>query len=115
MTTDRLLKLGEVAELLSCSPRHVARLVKDGRLPVIRFGSRMTRVHVATPEELAGLKQARSLPTRAFKGSMAARYRGTCTRCGDRFEKGDLIYWRKVAGDTFTDHEMCHRAKGSRA
>jgi len=36
--SDRLLRIGEVAELLNCSEVHVRRLRESGRLPAIDIG-----------------------------------------------------------------------------
>jgi excisionase family DNA binding protein len=51
MPVPAVLSIREASAYLSCSTDHVARLVKDGRIPAHRLGDRAIRIRVSDIED----------------------------------------------------------------
>ena len=57
MESPRLLTVSQAAEYLQVSDKHVRRLIKSGRLPVIHVGVRLIRIDI---KDIFSLKTTQS-------------------------------------------------------
>lgn len=81
MTDERLLTVGEVAEVLGCSLRTARGLISDGALPSLKIGGLRRVTRTALDSYLAA--------ERCAICGKPAEGRETCVACGDETEGGD--------------------------
>jgi excisionase family DNA binding protein len=63
MKIQKLLKIKDVASILSVSSRHVQRMVYEGRLPAIHLGPQTVRIPEQALEEWFGQKTDEAVNT----------------------------------------------------